>query len=78
MPKKLFKRATPGQIMALVFLLGLLVFFLKDAGFTTILIVVTTAVIAGLVLLPWSNVKAYDEEDLIDWDLVNYPSDKDD
>jgi len=55
-----------------------LVFFLKDAGFTTILIVVATAVIAGLVLLPWSNVKAYDEEDLIDWDLVNYPSDKDD
>ena len=52
MLKKLFKRATPGQIMVLVFLLGLLVFFLKDAGFTTILIVVATAVIAGLVLLP--------------------------
>ncbi|HOI16602.1 MAG TPA: hypothetical protein PK036_09690 [Geobacteraceae bacterium] len=51
---------------------------MKDAGFTTILIVVATAVIAGLVLLPWSNVKAYDKEDLIDWDLVNYPSDKDD
>jgi hypothetical protein len=78
MRKKIFKRATPGQIMVLVFLLGLLVFFLKDAGFTTILIVVATAVIAGLVLLPWSNVKGYDEEDLIDWDLVNYPSDKDD
>jgi len=51
MPKKIFKRATPGQIMVLVFLLGLLVFFLKDAGFTTILIVVATAVIAGLVLM---------------------------
>jgi len=54
------------------------VFFLRDAGFTTILTVVATAVIAGLVLLPWSNVKAYDKEDLIDWDLVNYPADKDD
>ena len=78
MPKKLFKRASPGQIIVLVFLLGLLVFFLRDAGFTAILIVAATAVITGLILLPWSNVKAYDKEDLIDWDLVNYPSDKDD
>jgi hypothetical protein len=62
----------------LVFLLGLLIFFLKDDGITTILIVIVTAVIASLILLPWSNVKAYDKEDMIDWELVNYPSDKDD
>ena len=78
MPKKLFNRVTLSQIIVLAFLLGLLVFFLRDAGFTAILIVAATAVITGLILLPWSNVKAYDKEDLIDWDLVNYPSDKDD
>lgn len=76
--KKLFKRATPGQMIILMFLLVLLVFFLKDAGITTILIVVGSAVIMSFILLPWSNVKEFDEEDIIDWKLVNKLSNKDD
>jgi len=75
---KLFKHATPVQLLLLVFLLGLLIFFLKDSGITTILIVLATAIIMGIILLPWSNVKAYDKEDLIDWDLVNHPFDNHD
>ncbi len=75
--KKLFKHAPPGQIIILVFLLGLLIFFLKDAGITTILIVIGSAVIMGLILLPWSNVKEFDREDIIDWKLVNRLSNRD-
>lgn len=75
--KKHYKRATPGQIMVLAFLLGLLGFFLKDAGITTILIVIGSAVIMGLILLPWSNVKEFDKEDIIDWKLVNRLTNKD-
>jgi hypothetical protein len=78
MSKKIFKRATPGQIMVLACLLGLLGFFLKDAGITTILIVIGSAVIMGLILLPLSNVKEFDEEDIIDWKLINRLSNKDD
>jgi len=70
-PKKLFKRATPGQIMGLVFLLGLLIFFLKDAGISTILIVLTIAVIMGLVLVPWAEKEDFDKDDITDWNLVN-------
>jgi len=71
MPKKLFKRATPGQIMVLVFLLGLLIIFLKDAGISTILIVLTIAVIMGLVLVPWAEKEDFDKDDITDWNLVN-------
>lgn len=39
------KKAHPGQIIVLVILLGLLVFFLKDSGITDILIVIGAAVI---------------------------------
>lgn len=78
MIKKPAAKTEPGQIVALVIFLGLLIFFLKDAGITTIFIVIATAVVAGLILLPWSNVKAYDQEDIIDWELVNRHSDQDD
>ncbi|HOH73403.1 MAG TPA: hypothetical protein PLS43_07190 [Syntrophales bacterium] len=71
MPKKIFKRATPGQIMVLVFLLGLLIIFLKDAGISTILIVLTIAVIMGLVLVPWAEKEDFDKDDITDWNLVN-------
>jgi len=71
MLKKLFKRATPGQIMVLVFLLGLLIIFLKDAGISTILIVLTIAVIMGLVLVPWAEKEDFDKDDITDWNLVN-------
>ena len=71
MLKKLFKRATPGQIMVLVFLLGLLIIFLKDAGISTILIVLTIAVIMGLVLVPWAEKEYFDKDDITDWNLVN-------
>lgn len=64
--------------MVLACLLGLLGFFLKDAGITTILIVIGSAVIMGLILLPLSNVKEFDEEDIIDWKLINRLSNKDD
>ncbi len=75
---KLFKRSTPGQIIILAFLLGFLIFFLKDASFTTILLVIGLAIIMGLILLPWSNVKEFDKEDIIDWKLVDRLSNKDD
>ena len=71
MPKKIFKRATPGQIMVRVFLLGLLIIFLKDAGISTILIVLTIAVIMGLVLVPWAEKEDFDKDDITDWNLVN-------
>ena len=71
MPKKIFKRATPCQIMVLVFLLGLLIIFLKDAGISTILIVLTIAVIMGLVLVPWAEKEDFDKDDITDWNLVN-------
>ena len=71
MSKKIFKRATPGQIMVLVFLLGLLIIFLKDAGISTILIVLTIAVIMGLVLVPWAEKEDFDKDDITDWNLVN-------
>ena len=75
--KKVWKNAHPGQIIALVILLGLLVFFLKDSGITEILIVVGGAVIMGLILVPWSEVEAFDREDIIDWKLINRLSNKD-
>ena len=71
MPKKIFKRATPGQIMVLVFLLGLLIIFLKDAWISTLLIVLTIAVIMGLVLVPWAEKEDFDKDDITDWNLVN-------
>jgi hypothetical protein len=78
MIKKFMQTPKPGQIIALVVFLGLLTFFLKDAGITTVLIVIATAVIAGLILLPWSNVTAYDKEDIIDWEIISRHSDQDD
>jgi len=57
--------------MVLVFLLGLLIIFLKDAGISTILIVLTIAVIMGLVLVPWAEKEDFDKDDITDWNLVN-------
>jgi len=76
MIEKVLKNAHPGQIIALVILLGLLVFFLKDSGITDILIVIGAAVIMGLILVPWSEVEAFDREDIIDWKLINRLSNK--
>jgi len=71
MIKNVLKNACPGQIIALVTLLGLLVFFLKDSGITEIFIVIGAAVIMGLILVPWSEVEEFDREDIIDWKLIN-------
>lgn len=78
MNNKFAKKPEPGQIIALVIFLGLLTFFLKDAGISIILIVIATAGMAGLILLPWSDVKAYDKEDIIDWEIISRHSDQDD
>jgi Flp pilus assembly protein TadB len=74
----LLTHTTPSQLIVLLFLLGLLIFFLKDAGFTTILIVLTIAIIMGLVLVPWSEKENFDKDDIMDWKLVNRLWHKDD
>lgn len=72
------KRAEPGQIITLLVLAGFLIFFLKDAGITNILIVIALAVTMGLILLRWSEEKDFDKEDIIDWKLITGLSNKDD
>lgn len=76
MIKKVLKNAHPGQIIVLVILLGLLVFFLKDSGITDILVVIGAVVIMGLILVSWSEVEEFDREDIIDWKLINQLSNK--
>jgi hypothetical protein len=78
MIRKLMKRAEPGQIITLLVLVGFLIFFLKDAGITNILIVIALAVSMGLVLIRWSEVEEFDKEDIIDWKLITGLSNKDD
>ena len=78
MIRKLMKRAEPGQIITLLVLVGFLIFFLKDAGITNILIVIALAVTMGLILLRWSEEKEFDKEDIIDWKLITGLSSKDD
>ena len=72
------KRAEPGQIITLLVLAGFLIFFLKDAGITNILIVIALAVTMGLILIRWSEVEEFDKEDIIDWKLITGLSNKDD
>jgi hypothetical protein len=78
MMRKILKYAEFGQIIALLILLGLLIFFLKNAGMHDIFIVIATAVILGIILLPWSEVEEFDKEDIIDWKLINHLSNEDD
>ncbi len=78
MIRKLMKRAEPGQIITLLVLVGFLIFFLKDAGITNILIVIALAVTMGLILIRWSEVEEFDKEDIIDWKLITGLSNKDD
>ena len=78
MIRKLMKRAEPGQTITLLVLVGFLIFFLKDAGITNILIVIALAVTMGLILIRWSEVEEFDKEDIIDWKLITGLSNKDD
>jgi hypothetical protein len=76
--RKFMKSIKPGQVITLLALLGVLVFFLKDAGIGDIFIVITTAVVIGSIFLPWSEAGEFDKEDIIDWKLVTHLSEKDD
>jgi hypothetical protein len=69
--KRLSNHATAGQIIVLLVLFGLLIFFLKDAGITTILIVLVIAIIMGIILVPWAEEEDFDKDDITDWKLVN-------
>ncbi len=76
--KRFFKRATRGQIIVLLVLLSLLIFFLKDAGINTILIVLAIAVIMGIILVHWAEKENNDKNDIITWKLINRLWRKDD
>lgn len=78
MKNRLLKSVNPGQIIALLVLLGLLIFFLKDAVIGDIFSVIIFAVVMGVIFLPWSEAGDFDKEDIIDWKLVNHLSNKDD
>jgi hypothetical protein len=76
--RRFMKSIKPGQIVAFSVLLGLLVFFLKDAGISDIFAVIAVAVIMAVIFLPWSEAANFDDEDIIDWKLVTHLSEKDD
>ena len=76
MLKKILTYAQPGPIIVLLVLLGFLIFFLKDAGINDIFIVIASAVIMGLLLVPLSEAGDFSKEDIIDWKLISHLSDK--
>lgn len=78
MIRKIMNHAKAGQIIVLVVLLGLLIFFLKDAGMKDIFIVISLAVAMGIIFVPCAEADNSDKDDLIDWKLIRHLSNKGD